>query len=268
MSFFIKSLSAAAVLAAATSAVNAAVTLAWTDDTATIPASAFVNSATNPSINGRLSGAPGQWFRYQLRITLSGGDQFGGGRLRAALGSAGAFFRQTITQDILDPDGNPIGTEVLNQQANRLFPINDLSGGAAAASFGVAYPPLSSTTVSLLGNLNADGTEGPSSGIVLPNGLNGTATGTDDSLISVVWGLAPTPVANAGTFIIARLTSNVPLLLTGGVDDIISLGSSVNTIVGGSPGARVDVPSLFLVPEPTMGFALAGLGLLGLRRRK
>jgi|GEM_PF-3550730 len=265
MSFFIKSLSAAAVLAAATSAVNAAVTLAWTDDSATIPATAYTTG--NASINGTLPA--GFNFRYSLRLTLSGGDQFGGGRLRAALGANGAFYRQTILETIFDPDGNPIGTVPANQLATRLFPASgNVDGNAAAASFGVAYPPLTSTNVLLLGNLNADGSEGPASGIVLPNGLNGSATGTDDSLISVVWGLAPTPVANAGTFIIARLTSNVPLLLTGGVDDIISLGSSVNTIVGGSPGARVDVPSLFLVPEPTMGFALAGLGLLGLRRRK
>lgn len=262
MSFF-KSLSAVAVLAAATSAANAAVTLAWTDDTATIPATAFTSG--NASTNGRLT-APA--FRYQLRVTLSGGDQFGGGRLRADLGTAGAFYRQTILEDILDPDGNVIGSAPANQLANRLFGATDPSGPAANASFGVAYPPLNSTTVSLLGNLNADGTEGPSTGIVLPNGLNGTATGTDDGLVSVVWGLAPTPVANAGTFIIARLTSNIPLSIVSGPLDIISAGSSINTIVGGSPGARVDMPSLFIIPEPTMGFALAGLGLLGLRRRK
>lgn len=267
MSFF-KSLSAVAVLAAATSAANAAVTLAWTDDTATIPATA--QSVGNASVNGKLP--PGQWYRYSLRVTLSGGDQFGGGRLRADLGENGSFYRQTILEDILDPDGEPIGTQPANQKANRLFAAGDASGPAASTSFGVAYPPTNTTEVSVLGNLNADGSEGDANSVVLPNGLNGTADNTDDSLISIVWGLAPTPTANAGTYIVARLTTNVPLSLVQlpGTEDILSAASSVNTIVGGAPGARVDMPGLFVapIPEPTMGFALAGLGLLGLRRRK
>ena len=162
---------------------------------------------------------------------------------------------------------SPIGVVVLTPWQLRNSENVDADGNAAAASFGVASPPTISTTGSLLGNLNADGTEGPATGIVFPNGINGSANGTDDGLISVVCGLVPTPTAAAGTYIVARFTTNVPLNFVAGID-IISAASSVNTIVGGAPGARVDMPGLFLIPEPTMGFALTGLGLLGLRRRK
>lgn len=245
MSFF-KSLSAVAVLAAATSAANAAITLNWV----AIPIPADASTVGNATINGKLPA--GAWNSYELRATITEGDRFGGGALRATA-ATGGFYRHTI----VDPDEIE---PAINFDLTRLLP-GVASNPARGLSTGVAYPG-NPTGTSILGALRADGTQGPSSESVAPNGVDGTSAA--DNLVSLVWGnAAPSVQPGDGTFAIARLT------FLGDTVPAIGQGSVANRILGaGGTGPGVPIPQIPPIPEPTMGFALAGLGLLGLRRRK
>ena len=232
--------------------VNAAVSLAWVQ----IPIDPAAFTTGNATTNGRLPG--GAWTSFELRLTTTAGDKFGGGALRAVLPLGFGFYRHTQ----LDADEGQVPEE---------FPFNRLLAGnatnpARGLSSGVSSPGNPTTTV-ILGGLRADGVQSPVAEVVIPDGLDGT-DGTDGTM-NPVWANGVPPTAGDGTFAIARLTANVELNLDPQNMPIIGIASRSNVLLGtGGTGTPVPIPQLFaIVPEPTMGFALAGLGLMAMRCR-
>ncbi|MDW8261790.1 MAG: hypothetical protein RMJ35_04625 [Phycisphaerales bacterium] len=235
-----KSLTAVAVIGAAASAANAAIIPFWRVNP--IPSSAIANSGGLLTANS---------ISVSLMVELTGNSLFN---------VAGLDLTSNINGDPVLPGAvffQRSGGGASNTQPPSQDDIDNSPGGVLAFDTYVctADPALAAAVP---GRLNGTGAGQIGSPTLQTTGANRTALD-----FNVAWGSLPN-TGSPGIFEIARITF-ASGVFPGSTPIPFAKGRvSENT----NPTQFVAFPPIpVAIPEPTVGFALAGLGLLAMRRK-